>query len=165
MVMIHEYRHIKGAKRRGRGHFSSGIEGTSTGELIIPCRACPHPGVNLPERWEQAPPEMRLFSLGPLIIKNLTLVRFLYAVFLAVDANFKHKSRLRVTKAKLLAQKAQAEAVAQGLPEVEEVIDAKDVALGPGWGCFVDNGPYMEHLRAQPDQNEAGHFLDLIFLC
>lgn len=101
----------------------------------------------------------------PLIIENLTLVRFLYAVFLAVDANFKHKSRLRVTKAKLLAQKAQAAAAAQGLPEVEEVIDAKDVALGPGWGCFVDNGPYMEHLRAQPDQNEAGYFLDLIILC
>ena len=57
MVMVHEWRHIKMAKRAGRGHDPTGIEGTSQGGLSIPCRVCPLPNVNLLERWEDAPPE------------------------------------------------------------------------------------------------------------
>jgi hypothetical protein len=45
------------AKRAGRGHDPTGIEGTSQGGLSIPCRVCPLPNVNLLERWEDAPPE------------------------------------------------------------------------------------------------------------
>jgi len=59
MVIIREWRHIKMAKRAGRGHHRLGIAGTSQGELSIPCRACPHPGINLPADWAQAPPEKR----------------------------------------------------------------------------------------------------------
>ncbi|KAJ6479765.1 hypothetical protein C8R45DRAFT_832682 [Mycena sanguinolenta] len=57
MHMVREYRHLQMSKRAGRGHDPLGITATSTGELAIPCRACPHPGINLPEGWENAPPE------------------------------------------------------------------------------------------------------------
>jgi hypothetical protein len=44
--------------RRGRGHDPTGNAGTQEGELAVPCPACPHPGKNLPEGWENAPPEV-----------------------------------------------------------------------------------------------------------
>lgn len=47
-------------KRAGRGHDPSGVDGTGPGELAVVCRACPIPGINLPEGWENAPPEMQL---------------------------------------------------------------------------------------------------------
>jgi Lon protease-like protein len=55
MVIIREWRHIKMLKRAGRGHDSSGISGTQQGELTIPCRACPQPGINLPLGWQKTP--------------------------------------------------------------------------------------------------------------
>ena len=54
MLMVREWRHIKMAKRAGRGHDETGISGTAQGELAIPCRACPRLGVNLPTGWETA---------------------------------------------------------------------------------------------------------------
>ena len=57
--MVREWRHIKMAKRAGRAHDPAGIEATPPGGLSIPCRACPHPNINLPQNWEQAPPENR----------------------------------------------------------------------------------------------------------
>lgn len=65
--MTREYRHLQMCKRAGRGHdgigvpqtpdspeLVYGIEATQRGELAIPCRACPHPGINLPDGWENA---------------------------------------------------------------------------------------------------------------
>lgn len=46
-------------KRAGRGHDPSGAEGTAEGELAVECPACPHPGHNLPDDWESAPPHVR----------------------------------------------------------------------------------------------------------
>jgi hypothetical protein len=40
-------------KRAGRGHDDSGVAGTAQGELALPCRACPHPGINLPDGWDE----------------------------------------------------------------------------------------------------------------
>lgn len=40
-------------KRAGRGHDSSGVKGTGQGELALQCRACPQPGKNLPNGWDQ----------------------------------------------------------------------------------------------------------------
>ena len=59
MVMVREWRHIKMSKRAGRAHALTGISGTEQGELSIPCRSCPHPGVNLPDGWREAPPNER----------------------------------------------------------------------------------------------------------
>lgn len=55
MLMVQEWRHIKLAKRAGRGHAVGGILGTGQGELCIPCHACPQPGVNLPPNWQASP--------------------------------------------------------------------------------------------------------------
>ncbi|KAJ7867181.1 hypothetical protein B0H14DRAFT_3441876 [Mycena olivaceomarginata] len=53
---------------------------TREGELAVECIACPKPGVNLPEGWEKAPPEMQ----------------YLYTIFLAIDACF-HLKRKKVS--------------------------------------------------------------------
>ena len=43
-------------KRAGRGHDPEGVCGTSQGELMVECPACPHPNRNLPDDWEKAGP-------------------------------------------------------------------------------------------------------------
>jgi hypothetical protein len=40
-------------KRAGRGQDDSGVAGTAQGELALPCRACPQPGINLPPGWDE----------------------------------------------------------------------------------------------------------------
>lgn len=55
--MIHEWRHIRMLKRAGRGH--DGIGATKLGECAVLCPACPHPGINLPKKWETAPAHSR----------------------------------------------------------------------------------------------------------
>ena len=67
------------AKRAGCGQDPTGLNTTAQGALSIPCRSCPHPGINLPQGWESAPPGRR----------------WLYGLILQEDANFKQKSRLR----------------------------------------------------------------------
>ncbi|KAJ7079051.1 hypothetical protein C8R43DRAFT_1143320 [Mycena crocata] len=82
-----------------------GIWATSNGELAVLCWACPHDGINLPENWRDVAPEYR----------------FLYMLLLAMDANFRMKSRLRAN-------------------------EREDPPLGSGWGTFVEEPPYKAHL-------------------
>ncbi|KAF7310275.1 CxC2 domain-containing protein [Mycena indigotica] len=72
-----QYRHLLLLKRKGRGHDRFGVLGTAPGELATRCPACPRPGVNLPDGWENAPPEDRC----------------LYIMFIAMDACFRLKRR------------------------------------------------------------------------
>ncbi|KAJ7190917.1 hypothetical protein GGX14DRAFT_537939 [Mycena pura] len=96
-LITREYRHLQMCKRGGRGHdglgiprlgsldttdLLYGIDATQPGELAIPCRACPNPGINLPEGWEKAPPEKA----------------WLYQLLLSQDANFKMKGRNTSTR-------------------------------------------------------------------
>ena len=46
------WRHIRMVKRGGRSYDSTGINGTSPGELAVLCLACPIPSVNLPSNWQ-----------------------------------------------------------------------------------------------------------------
>ncbi|KAJ7846077.1 hypothetical protein B0H14DRAFT_2584366 [Mycena olivaceomarginata] len=69
-------------KRAGRRHDPTGISATPASELAIPCRACPQPGINLPEGWNMAPPE----------------VAWIYRLILSEDANFKLKGRNRSSR-------------------------------------------------------------------
>jgi hypothetical protein len=55
--MVRQYRHLLMLKRAGRGHDPAGVWGTAPGELALKCPVCPDPKVNLPEGWENAPPE------------------------------------------------------------------------------------------------------------
>ncbi|KAF7360092.1 CxC2 domain-containing protein [Mycena venus] len=78
--MCRQYQHLMMLKRAGRltAYDSSGTAGTKSRELAIECPACPRPGINLPEGWENTPPEKR----------------HLYTFFLALDACFCLKRRL-----------------------------------------------------------------------
>lgn len=58
-LMARKWRHETMVKRGGRAYVQSEkrVEETAQGELAVPCRACPIPGVNLPDDWATAPPE------------------------------------------------------------------------------------------------------------
>ncbi|KAG1902615.1 uncharacterized protein F5891DRAFT_1127573 [Suillus fuscotomentosus] len=71
--MIREWRNITLLKHFGWGHDPAGTGATEQGSCAVLCLACPQPGKNLPENWESAPSE----------------TRWLYALFLAIDANFR----------------------------------------------------------------------------
>ena len=66
--------------------------------------------------------------------KNVS-IRWLYTLILAEDANFKQKARLRSGK-------------------------NVDPPLGPGWGTFVLNKPYLDYVSKFAHQDEVrGHHL------
>lgn len=49
------WRHLKLAKRGGRGHDPTGVDRTEPGQCAVECPACPHPGRNLPPDWDKIP--------------------------------------------------------------------------------------------------------------
>ncbi|KAF8337834.1 hypothetical protein F5887DRAFT_890334 [Amanita rubescens] len=102
---IRIWRHLKMLKRTGRGHDPDGVANTKEGECGLLCPACPQPGINLPDGWESAAPEKR----------------WLYSLFLGLDANFRLKRK-----------------------DVSN--DRRDGSLSLGWSYFVPNEPYKEHL-------------------
>ncbi|KAJ6532198.1 hypothetical protein DFH09DRAFT_1093028 [Mycena vulgaris] len=71
--MTRIWRNLQMLKRAGRGHETNGIAETKPGGCALECPACPHPGKNIPENWKDVPAEKQ----------------FLYALFLALDANFR----------------------------------------------------------------------------
>ncbi|KAJ3738064.1 hypothetical protein EV360DRAFT_58474, partial [Lentinula raphanica] len=77
--MMKEWRHLKMAKRAGRGNDASRtLAETRAGEMGIACIACPRPGINLPEDWQTVPSSKR----------------YLYWIYFALDACFRLKRRL-----------------------------------------------------------------------
>lgn len=60
-------------KRAGRGHDEGGVKATRQAELAVECPACPHPGKNLPEGWENI----------------AAALAFIYWLYLCQDANFR----------------------------------------------------------------------------
>ncbi|KAE9401895.1 hypothetical protein BT96DRAFT_991729 [Gymnopus androsaceus JB14] len=77
MRMCLQWRHLKLLKRMGRGHEASGVAGTKEGDLVVPCMSCPHPGINLPEGWEDDAER-----------------RDEYSLMVTQDANFRLKEQL-----------------------------------------------------------------------
>jgi hypothetical protein len=75
--MVREWRHLKMVIRAGRAHDLAGIAATAEGECAVLCPACPHPGINMSDGWEQAS----------------DLKRYLHARFVALDANFRLKRK------------------------------------------------------------------------
>ncbi|KAJ7792665.1 hypothetical protein B0H14DRAFT_3094155 [Mycena olivaceomarginata] len=108
-----KYRHTLMLKHGGRGHDPGGAEATKPGELAVRCPACPRPGINLPQGWEKASKEDR----------------FIYTLFLALDAGFRLK---------------------RGLVSSE----LKDPGLGTGLAYLLENIPYREYLLTVTDQKE-----------
>ncbi|KAJ8703478.1 hypothetical protein PTI98_002100 [Pleurotus ostreatus] len=110
MRIVRQWRHIRTMKRFGRGHDPSGIEGTSEGECAVLCPACPHPGKNLPSDYSSVPAQKR----------------WIYSLFLAIDANFRLK-RLSASS------------------------DIRDPGLSRGFAYFVEEKKYKEFLSAYTD--------------
>ncbi|KAL7284431.1 hypothetical protein ACG7TL_001721 [Trametes sanguinea] len=77
MRVVAQWRHLKMLQRAGRGHDPSGVDGTSPGELAVPCPACPHPAFNLPPNWETVSDDLK----------------YLYILIIAIDACFRLKRR------------------------------------------------------------------------
>ena len=49
-----QFRATRMMKRGARGNEVSGVDGTADGELAMACPACPQPGKNLEDGWEEA---------------------------------------------------------------------------------------------------------------
>ncbi|KAJ6480697.1 hypothetical protein C8R47DRAFT_1218545 [Mycena vitilis] len=114
MRIMREWRHLLMLKRAGRGNDGDRLVAeTRPGELAVVCPACPQPGVNLPNDWELATEEDR----------------FLYILFVAIDACFRLKRRLVSS-------------------------EAKDPGLGTGWSYFTEDRPFREFLLTVTDQKE-----------
>lgn len=84
---------------------TGGISSIKAGSCALLCPACPQPGKNCPPGWQNLPPERR----------------FLYALFLAIDANFRMKCK-----------------------NVSSEED--DPGLGDGWAFYCKVEEYMAHL-------------------
>ncbi|KAK0478018.1 hypothetical protein EDD18DRAFT_1087465, partial [Armillaria luteobubalina] len=111
--IMREWRHLRALKHFGRGHEPGRIEGTQPGELALRCPACPHPHVNLPDGW-------LLNRQG-----NLEK-RWLYRLFVAVDANF-HLRRLNVSD------------------------ELNDPSLNQGYAYFVEEQGFKAYLKEYGD--------------
>ncbi|KAG2054274.1 hypothetical protein BDR06DRAFT_982471 [Suillus hirtellus] len=110
---IPNFRHIRMMKQAGRGNVGGGIASMEPGTLAVQCPACPHPGINLTGDWEQ----IDIF------------LKFLYAIFLALDANFHLKNCLWSS-------------------------EANNPGLHTGLAYFVPNKPYRAHILNNASQND-----------
>ncbi|THU86105.1 hypothetical protein K435DRAFT_868608 [Dendrothele bispora CBS 962.96] len=110
-----QYRHLLMLKHGGRENDLDGrpVKDTQPGELAVDCIACPRPGINLPDDWESASLEKR----------------FLYFLFLAIDACFRLK-RCLVSS------------------------EVKDPGLGTGWSYFVEDSPFRAYIKTVKAQTE-----------
>ncbi|KAJ7715056.1 hypothetical protein B0H16DRAFT_1742273 [Mycena metata] len=111
--MVRQWRHIKLLKWAGRAHDPSGVNGRRSGALVIECPACLRPAVNLPPDWENAPPADK----------------FLYYLFLALDACFRLKRRMASS-------------------------ELCDPGLSTGWAYFVEQEPYRKYLLSVTNETE-----------
>ena len=57
--VVRLFRHLRGAKRAGRGHDEGGVDETRQGELIVQCPMCPFKGRNLPPDYNDLSPDQR----------------------------------------------------------------------------------------------------------
>ena len=122
--MTREWRHLKMMKRAGRGHDPDGVSGTPAGACAVECPACLLPGKNLPPDYDKAPQSKRCEVDAHLFtpIHSCECYRWLYRLFLAMDANFRLK-RKKVSS------------------------DAVDPSLNNGCAYMVQNQPYHAHLE------------------
>ena len=110
-------------KQSGHGHDPSGIMQTVTGECTVLCPVCPHPGINLLDDWESAPPDKQYIYQSPLMTISADITnRWLYAGFIAINANFRLKCK-------------------------NDSNNAMDPSLSCGWTYFVGDTEYKTFLN------------------
>ncbi|KAF9014806.1 hypothetical protein BDZ89DRAFT_918102, partial [Hymenopellis radicata] len=107
-LMTRQWSLLGRLRRAGLGHRKEGLATAPLGSAAVLCWACPREGVNLPDDWREVADEDK----------------FLFMLYLALDANFRMRSRLR----KKSANKAY-------------------TIVGDGLGYQVPTESYMEHLK------------------
>jgi hypothetical protein len=128
-----------------------GMEACQNGEACRPCPRCCwdichttgrtfNPVLGLSSSQHQHPSELGKRTIGNPVrllkcihggyINMLTQFRWLYSLILAEDANFKQKARAHSNT-------------------------NKDPPLGPGWGTFVENEAYLQHISTAPNKTEV----------
>ncbi|KAG6905142.1 hypothetical protein DXG01_004559 [Tephrocybe rancida] len=113
LLSVRQWRYLKMMKRAARGHDPNGaVAGTKEGDCAVLCPACPHYEINLPEGWEK-----------------VVSKRWLYALYVGIDANFRLK-RKHVSS------------------------DEKDPDLGQGFAYFVEDKAYKAHCEKNKDTIE-----------
>ncbi|KAL0572490.1 hypothetical protein V5O48_009477 [Marasmius crinis-equi] len=112
--MLLQWRDLKMLKRGGRGNDPGGIEATEDGELAVECPSCPHKGKNLAKGWEDTPPDKR----------------FLYALYVCIDFNFRLKNQLVSSW-------------------------SRDPGMADGWSYFVPRAPYEAHVAKFVDEEDV----------
>ena len=68
------------------------------------------------------------------VLRRLSQSRFLYALFISVDGNFKLKGKER---------------------------HLQDVELMPGWGAYVPETEYQNHIANYVDEAEVSNYLNI----
>ncbi|KAG1844382.1 hypothetical protein F4604DRAFT_1596194 [Suillus subluteus] len=109
--IMKQWRNLKSLKRSGRGHDPAGVDATQEGQLAVLCPACPQFGKNVLDDLANVSPNQR----------------WLYSLFLAIDANFRLKRRF----------------VSNNI---------KDPGLSRGWGYFVEEQQYKAYLHDHADE-------------
>ena len=125
---VRQWRHLKDLKRSAAGHSSVAIDSLADGVLAIECPACPHPGRNLPQGWENAADDKAYEHFYPHTTSPNDLFRWLYSLFLAMDANFRLKLKSR---------------------------GIQDPELGSGLTYFVNNEKFDSHLQNHVGEDNA----------
>ncbi|KAG1854315.1 hypothetical protein C8R48DRAFT_609911, partial [Suillus tomentosus] len=108
--IMRQWQNLTSLKRSGRSHDPAGVDATQQGQLAVLCPACLQLRKNVPE-------DLAHVSSNE---------RWLYSLFLAIDANFCLKCRLVSN-------------------------EIKDPGLSPGWGYFVEEGQYKTYLHDHAD--------------
>ncbi|KAJ6545302.1 hypothetical protein B0H19DRAFT_1238233 [Mycena capillaripes] len=124
--MTRQWQHIQLLKRAGRGHSTDcdRINDTKAGECALLCPACLQPGKNLPPDWDKVPFEKA----------------FLYALFIALDANFRLKRK-------------------------DVSSEKRDPGFVKGWVFFGEVTQYMAHLDKYWDQKqERSTYLNMDYM-
>ena len=107
------------------------------GELAVVCPSCPHPGINLLEGWEDAPIAMQY------VVQNLScdcytyLLRFLYMMFVAIDANFHLKNQLVSNY-------------------------SQDPGLGIGWAYMLPRAEYESYVLSRAKDEDVRSYYPIV---
>ena len=127
---VRQWRHLKDIKRGGAGHTSTAVDNLGDGALAIECPACPHPGRNLPPEWENESRDKAYVLFYILTLQHSMTIhhRWLYSLFIAIDANFRLKLKTR---------------------------GINDPELGSGLAYFVNAPKFEAHLKSHTEEEEV----------
>ena len=127
---VRQWRHLKDIKWGGAGHTSTAVDDLGDGALAIECPACPHPGRNLPPEWENESRDRAYVLFNILTLEHSMTVhhRWLYSLFIAIDANFRLKLKTR---------------------------GINDPELGSGLAYFVNAPKFEAHLKSHVEEEEV----------